>query len=161
MTPSQTQPSSDFVSRELPLGQASKTQGCHGTRRPSGPKRPNGLRAKDEDKRPTEPKTMTRRRPTEPKTEHRAHSRTSLPWELRLAPPVRLRPDGTFACSAELGAPFASGSVAPVDTFACSAGSVLPSPPAWSRQQRRHLAVPRLRLGRMGRLRPRAKRSLR
>ena len=68
-----------------------------------------------------------------------------MPWEeLRPAPPVRLRPDGTFACSAELGAPFASGSVAPLVTFACSAVLVLPEPPARSRRCSRSYEVARM-----------------
>ena len=129
VTPFQTQPSSDFVFSGLPLEHASKTQGCHGTGRPSGPKRPNGLKGKDrpkqdrpnqepnQDQEPTEPRP-TERRPTEPN--QNASPCTSGAASLDRHRHLRLR----------LDTPFASGSVAPVRTFA--SGSVLPSPPARS-----------------------------
>jgi len=77
VTPFQTQPSSDFVFSGLPLEHASKTQGCHGTGRPSGPKRPNGLKGKDRPKQdrpnqePNQDQEPTEPRPTEPRAEPR------------------------------------------------------------------------------------------
>ena len=141
VTPFQTQPSSDFVFSGLPLEHASKTQGCHGTGRPSGPKRPNGLKGKDrpkqdrpnqepnQDQEPTEPRP-TERRPTEPRC-FALHLRCGFARPAPAPSPparysLRLRL-GRAVRHLWLGAPFASGLVAPFGTFACSAGLAPPA----------------------------------
>jgi hypothetical protein len=150
MAPFQIPSFSDFVSKGLHLELASRTQGCHGTGRPSGPKRPNGLKGKDEDRNQDRP---NQDRPNQ-----------SIGLTRGLACPGR-----SFALHLRCGFARTAPSPAPQSLVLPSPparsrrlspspapqGLVLPSPPAWSRRLSPSPApqswcFPSLRLGRAG-----------